>query len=27
VFGDSDDEDEVEEMPAEARMRMKNIGR
>uniref|UniRef100_A0A0P5VWZ3 PEST proteolytic signal-containing nuclear protein n=1 Tax=Daphnia magna TaxID=35525 RepID=A0A0P5VWZ3_9CRUS len=27
VFGDSSDSDEAEEMPPEARMRMKNIGR
>jgi len=27
VFGDSDDDEDLEEMPAEARMRMKNIGR
>ena len=27
VFGESSDEDEVEEMPPEAKMRMKNIGR
>ena len=27
VFGESSDSDEAEEMPPEARMRMKNIGR
>ncbi|XP_068217076.1 PEST proteolytic signal-containing nuclear protein-like [Palaemon carinicauda] len=27
VFGDEDDEDDLEEMPPEAKMRMKNIGR